>query len=553
MTPRPTARTLSTLVLAAFTIAACTLLVGAALGTHGPTERGGETWHPGNTTDDGTVGPRAVVYQGERGIDTIAAGNGTPSDFVEDSGDAELALPIPADQPRGAYEARSNGEALIVRTPRITDVEIHGPEMSGDVSGGTLPASTGSAIVRARYNYGDASDLAVRVHSDDGANVTATAAEQPGDLVNGTTDEDRWVTFPLQTRPLDSQEYTISVVPRGNDPRHEAARAERSLTVIGWHPPEIHLRDYTVVQGQTAAFEIERGTEGDRYLVTIDSDHVRDSAAASDVFETVENTEAVGATENYAYAVVEIDGGRGIGRIATSALETTEVTVEQREAGTPDSIESDDDVTGQAVGSSIDLLVEDPGDHAVYDVRRRSDGSDDIVVGDVVEVRGTAEFDTTSADFSLGIVDVQSGQEVQAVTDIDQSSDGDWLADVNTTGFDPGSYRATASWVTGTDSAPFSVAEATDAPAGNETATPPTDTGTVTPTRTGARTATPTATPSENQTPTASPTGTGTDAPTGTETEAPMEPSTTGADGPGFGVVFALAAVLVAALAGRRP
>lgn len=94
--------------------------------------------------------------------------------------------------------------------------------------------------------------------------------------------------------------------------------------------------------------------------------------------------------------------------------------------------------------------------------------------------------------------------------------------------------------------------EPTPTPTATETPTPePTATATPEPTSTPSATATPTATTTAAPTPTATDGGPTTAAPT--ETSTPSATSTPGADGPGFGVLATLAALLaLVALRGRR-
>jgi PGF-CTERM protein len=258
---------------------------------------------------------------------------------------------------------------------------------------------------------------------------------------------------------------------------------------------------------------------------------------------------------------VELTGGGTIGTdrttfVSVSGDEVFSVDPENADFDgvAPGSYDADSDDDDDA-----ELLVRKPR-ITDFDVRneRGVDIAGDIVEGsDFEEVTITAEYNFAEADRLDVTVENPDGVDLAGNSRITTSGGS---VTVDTSGADPGEYRIVVEGSgieDGRASTTVTVAGETERPTATATARPtptPTPTSAPTPTATSTPAATATATSTPTVTPTPTPAVTTTSTPTVTPTETPTStPTTTQDDGPGFGPIVALLAVLtVAALTRRR-
>lgn len=313
-------------ILALAVLSGIVVFAGPASATHGPTTRGGETWYPSNAT--GSVGPGATIFQGESGIQTIAAGNGSASDFRHQETGAVLSVPIPDDQPTGTYEAQSNGDTLVVETPEIADVEFIGPD-GHDVAGSSLGNTDGPLTVRATYNYGAVSDLGLQVTADE-RSYTNAAVPDHDNRTNGTVTDRQYVSFPFETYGLPSQEYTVTLTEDEGWLDGDLGTVRDTVQVYFVHPAEIDMNPDEVALNETTRIDVANGREGERYLLSIPREYVATDGEPAEVFGASERKTTTGVTESHAYAVVEIEGGIGDATVRATDLAAGGATIELR-------------------------------------------------------------------------------------------------------------------------------------------------------------------------------------------------------------------------------
>ncbi|QCP89616.1 major cell surface glycoprotein (plasmid) [Haloarcula marismortui ATCC 43049] len=394
----------------------------------GPTDSNGG----GNGDSVGQVGPGAVVFQGEEDLED--GGNfGSNTDIGQlqkvsgDNSGILLGNPIPQDQPTGSYtfDGNSGTDGVTLQTPRVTSVEVQNGG-SGDVTGSTLQTSSSGpdAFVRADYNFQEAEDLEITVEDENGLEVTNEIVVQKTGLPTADRNNDNGasgsngdfdVGWELDTTDIDEGQYTITV--EGTEDLTFGDASETvTVNITSDQQASLNLDNDEVVQGENLQFNVENSPEGNYHVVLVESSEFRDGITAdqaSRIFRNVGDVQEVGLVDNtgpvsastvasnvgsdqevadvtrYAYGVVEIDGGSGVGSIETQFLDDSSVDVELYPA-------SDSSNDGYASG----------GSHASSVTVRDTDGdgtddSEDAIVTDLLETDDDQSFDVVEGEITL--------------------------------------------------------------------------------------------------------------------------------------------------------
>ncbi|SEH53166.1 major cell surface glycoprotein [Halopenitus malekzadehii] len=348
----------------------------------------------------GDVGNGATIFQGEESI-TFVDANGdevSPSSLERTAGADEgvpLSMPIPQDQSTGSYETTDGSFGVTVQTPRVTTLEVQNNGGS-DVSGGILTTDQDNARVVFDYNYDDAEDLELTVEDENGLDVTDEIVEG-----SDTLNDEGNGAFAIDPNAVDAGEYTFSVA-GVEDLDFGSATESVTVTISSDRTASLNLDSDEVVQGQNLQYTIENSPEGNFHAVVIDSSDFRDGVTvdqAKMAFRNVGDTAETGVVADdgavnpdnvdvsdidYAYAVVEIDDGNGVGSVETQHLDDSSIDIDLYPAGA--SI-SDGALTGDVTGVESD-------DDASFDVTEGDVSLDSpsgaYVVGSEVDVNGTA-------------------------------------------------------------------------------------------------------------------------------------------------------------------
>lgn len=303
-------------------------------------------------TSLGGVGDNAIIFQGEGEI-RFEESNGTeidPSTLRRTAGDNEgvtLESPIPQDQPEGSY-SNGAGFSVTVQEPRVITLEVQN-NGENDVSGGILGSGQNNASVFVEYNYENAENIELTVEDETGFDVTGEAVDlgeadnKNSDSATPTgTDPDGEVRFEINPRNLDDGEYTFSVA-GVEDLDFGQATNSVTTTISANQAVSLSVSENTTVQGSEVRFSIENSTEGEFHPVVIDESEFRDRitlAQAQAIFRSTGNTVETGVANStgplaqngsdveYAYAIVEIDGGSGVGSVETQFLKNNSTTIE---------------------------------------------------------------------------------------------------------------------------------------------------------------------------------------------------------------------------------
>nr|BAB39352.1 cell surface glycoprotein precursor [Haloarcula japonica] len=402
--------------------------------TTGPTDGNQD-----NVDSAGNVGAGAVVFQGEDDIEgEFADGNGDTvgiGELQKVSGDNEgilLESPIPQDQPTGRYTANpgvEGTEGVTLQTPRITDLEIQNSD-EGDVTGSILQANNdNTAEILVDYNYDEAEDLELTVEDEDGLEVTeeilADGASEtvntnvnnddhPNPAADGDRDDSFDAGFTINPSNVDEGEYTITV--EGvEDLDFGDASETATVEITTDQTASLSLDSDEVTQGEDLGFDIENSPEGNFHAVVIEESEFRDSASASNyakVFRNVGdtsdrglvgedadgNTVAVAPGDadslesiDYAYGIVEIDGGTGVGSAETQYLDDSSIDIDLYEAANGDYTDNNAHVNDINLVTDDTYETDDEQDFDVLEGDLTIDSpSGTYVTGSEVDVNGTA-------------------------------------------------------------------------------------------------------------------------------------------------------------------
>ncbi|NHN66025.1 major cell surface glycoprotein [Haloarcula sp. JP-Z28] len=419
----------------------------------------------------GDVGPGQTVFQGEDDLDQFIASDGSTTDVSSltkaagDNAGITLGQPISQTQETGRYTVGADGgEGVIVESPSISDVEVQNTN-GGDVTGSTL-VTADTAFVRVDYNYEEAEDVEITVEDEDGLDVTdeilkdnadELGGDDARDTLNPLNDErgdngDFDVGFVLNPSNVDEGQYTITV--EGVEDLDFGDASETvTVNVSSDQKASLNLDEDEVVQGSNLRFTVDESPEGNFHAVVIESSEFQDDitdSQAEKIFRSVGDVQDRGLNNGNAYAVVEIDGGSGVGSIETQYLDDSSIDVELYPANSiaedkylddnnnlvsdPTGLQTDDDQTVEVVEGEIS--IDNP--------------SGTYVTGSQVDVNGTANegvdnvaiYARNNNDYELVTID---NSKVISVDGDDTFSEEDVQLDGDTLGNSilslPGSYR----------------------------------------------------------------------------------------------------------------
>jgi major cell surface glycoprotein (TIGR04216 family) len=350
-------------------------------------DRGGNASQDYNTiTSVGDVGDGEIIFQGEEDIQ-LRDGSGNPlaaAAFERASGDnagVPLSIPVDTDQTTGTYENSSSGTivTVTVASPSISTFDVQnqplgtsaGVGAGSDVNGGTLVADGSGAHVEVNYNFEEAESVELTVEDENGVDVTNEILAGSADAVADGTDASGTDVTPvgigLDPTGLDEGEYTFSISGT-EDLDFGDATQSTTVQIVTEEAANLDLSSGEVVQGENVDFTIDGTSEGNFHAVAIQSEDFRDGIdadQANSIFRNVGDTVDVGLVDNssspassvvqsqsqrsniqaqvnnpnndidevaeltdYAFAIVEIDGGSGVGSIETQFLDDSSVTVD---------------------------------------------------------------------------------------------------------------------------------------------------------------------------------------------------------------------------------
>lgn len=411
---------------------------------------------------EGSVASGATIFQGEEDVTFRKLDSEeevSPATLSRTGGSDEgvpLQMPIPEDQSTGSYDKNGpdpddGGFNVTVQSPSVTMLEVRN-NADNDVTGGVLNTQQDESSIAVDYNYYAAEDLELTVEDEDGLDVTdeILAAEQPEGASNDGTgnNQSRTLRFDINPNNVDAGDYTFSV--EGvEDLDFGDATESVSVTISSSNKASLNLAEDEVVQGSNLKYTIENSPEGNYHAVTIDSSDFRDNINSEEaakvmrsVGDTVDTglvvdngstTEIVDDYENtsisdvdYAYAIVEIDDGNGVGSIETQYLDDSSADLDLYPASGTDgknyvNSESLDGTDG--VDALNNLSTDDDTD---FDVTQGDITLDSptgaYVVGSEVDINGTANEGTDDVvlyardnnDFELVTIDDEKSIEVDS-------------------------------------------------------------------------------------------------------------------------------------------
>ena len=284
----------------------------------------GSTSPPSSSGDERPVNDGGTLFQGEDDFQ-ITSSDLNVGDFERSSGDSEgvpLEEPVPTDQPTGSYD-NDAGTSLTVQTARVSSLEILN-QNGADIADGTVSNDNAELTVVGEYNFQTSEPLEVTIEDESGLDVTGAALAPGESATNDTADEARFV---IDLGELESgEEYTVTVA-GSDDLDFGAAQQDATFEVSAQDDAVLELDQDSAVQGENVQFDIQGADEEDIHPVRIDGNDVRDGSDAGDVFRDVGDTVATGTFNGDPVALVEIDGGEGVGQIETGALDDTDVDV----------------------------------------------------------------------------------------------------------------------------------------------------------------------------------------------------------------------------------
>ncbi|QRY24826.1 HVO_2072 family ArtA-dependent S-layer glycoprotein [Halobacterium sp. BOL4-2] len=430
----------------------------------------------------GSVGDGATLFQGEEDVTFYNASEEEDYNAVQLSrtgGSDEglpLQMPLPEDQATGSYDANGpddgkNGFAVTVQSPSVTMLEVRN-NADNDVTGGVLNTQQDKSSIAIDYNYYAAEDIELTVEDEDGLDVTdeILAAEQPEGASNDGTGNNQSKTLRFNIKPnnVDAGDYTFSV--EGvEDLDFGDATESVSVTISSSNKASLNLAEDEVVQGSNLKYTIENSPEGNYHAVTIDSGDFRDNNDVEDarkimrsVGDTVdsgvvtgdeiEQDDTLDANEtDYAYAIVEIDDGNGVGSIETQYLDDSSVDIDLYPASSNTDDGEYEYVSGETLDNVSALNERSTDDDTDFDVTQGDITLDNptgaYVVGSEVDINGTANEGTDDVvlyardnnEFELVTIDSEESIEVDSDDTFEEEditlSDGSDILGL------PGTYR----------------------------------------------------------------------------------------------------------------
>ena len=356
---------------------------------------------------------------------------------------------------------RDNGILNItVDTPRITTFDVNNNQT--DVNGGVLTTDQTGATVLVEYNFAQSENIVLTVEDENGLDVTnefiadstslprsttALSSSFAGngdgaatDSINGSfespngpnagpgVNSEGEVAFAIDPSGVDEGEYTF-IAEGDDDLAFGDASQSTTVTISADQKATIEFDNGEVTQGVDNTFTVSNSPEGNFHAVLIDSSEFRDGITVSeaqgvfrnvgDVVQTGVLTTSGGASASTntgtisggvasgdldadstaAFAIVEIDGGNGVGSVESGSLDTSAVTVDVLPAdtasGTNDylSTTSSDTPTVEGSADVNSLISQSIDDDQDFDVVEGdveiTNPSGSYVVGSEVTLNGT--------------------------------------------------------------------------------------------------------------------------------------------------------------------
>jgi major cell surface glycoprotein (TIGR04216 family) len=428
--------------------------------TTGTSVRGaGGTGNPADST--GTVGPGAVVFQGEEDIDYVNGITAPLTGIPNQGADGEQldSPPISQTQQTGVYEDQ-DGDRLTVQTPRIQKFEI--VNVNGEELGGSAQIQEDQTVlVVAEWNFEQAEDVELTIEDDNGlevqqgsfgpgtvaalsngqANYLSAEGGVPTGALNAAqqgvgatnTGPNQVAAWHVDLEELEAGSFTFEVAGIEDLDFGEAVETA-TIEVTSSDDPELELESDEATQGDRVEFSIENSEAGAEHWVGIELQDARDGitdAEAADIFRFVGDTQQTGTADlgtgavldtagdtddAYALAQLEVDDDSGVarGQVDTAFLDDTSVDITLWDDastlgaappnGLTDATNEVDEVTLDVLEADIELL--NPG--ATY------------VPGQEVDVNGTASSGMDAVDVYVR----DQGDWYLLTADIDVESDG---------------------------------------------------------------------------------------------------------------------------------
>nr|AKY04232.1 major cell surface glycoprotein [uncultured haloarchaeon] len=443
---------------------------------------------PGTT---GTVSDGAIIFQGEDNLGFSGPNAPTSSSQLSRAGGANegtpLDRPVAQDAPTGTYDLNGGGTgdggfAVTVQTPRVSTLDVNNNN-GEDVNGGTLVADQTNASVEIEYNYGASEDIELTVEDSSGTEVTNEILDDSEPDAVENVDPDSTATIAIDPSQVDEGEYTFTATGIEDLDFGDATRST-TVTIASDRNAELSLGNDEATQGENVGFTIDNSPEGSFHAVVVESSDFRDNIDADNadnIFREVGDTEDsgivspggdvleigtdIGATDAvdsdnvaYAFAIVEIDGGNGVGGIETQFIDDTSVTVDlytsSSTAQTPylDSNNNHIDANLVELESNGNIQTDDDQDLDVLEGEVSLENPDNTyIVNSEIELNGTtapgvdevAIYARDQGDYEL--VQIDGSDTVTVDADNTFSEDDVSLTDGDGPGNDllsiPGSYR----------------------------------------------------------------------------------------------------------------
>ena len=383
-----------------------------------------------------------TVFQGERDIDgwRNVDGEDVSGEILTRStgGDVlELSSSVDREQETGRYESDDGEITARVLSPRVSRFNLYnrnGVRLSAD-SG---VRSNSPLLVEAEWNFVEAEDLELAVTDSEGVEITRevlttnpTGAQ--ADLLpsgfsesflnrvvqgSGSTGYSSayWLIDPDEL-PSGRNELRVRGV---EDLDFDRATESMTVSVGSRDTPSLSFDTTTVSQGERVRYTVRGGESGNYYAVAVRTRDTRGTSNPNDVFRYVGDTQEVGTTDGYAYAVVRISNrGTAIGSIDSTHLERGSVSVRLFGAGS-------------SVGDARDSIGGREADTRSVEVERselrHNLASGTYVTGQSIDVSGTA---SPGVDRIAMYVRHRGDWEILPLNGRDTTtvrSDGTWIA-----------------------------------------------------------------------------------------------------------------------------
>ncbi|MEF8787419.1 MAG: HVO_2072 family ArtA-dependent S-layer glycoprotein, partial [Haloarculaceae archaeon] len=408
-------------------------------------DRGDDTGNWDTAIGGGNVSSGAVIYQGEDNItfwNTGTTSEVSPANLERTAGSAEgetLQMPIPDDADTGKYAIDGNASNfnVTVQSPRVTTLEVQNNE-GADVAGGLLRTDQNDSQVYIEYNYDNAENIELTVEDESGLDVT-------GEIVTaGATNDsdfDGIATIPIDPGSLDSGDYTFTV--EGvEDISGGDATESTTVTITDDQTASLSVDSDEITQGENLGYTVDNSNEDNLHAVYIESDEFRENVDVEnyiDIFRNTGDAVETGVYESgnsrvnasnisasdadgleYAYAVVEIDGGQATADIETQWLDDTNVDLSLVEANITGNYLNGTATNGSLHDNNanlVDAFGDDLDDDTDFDVVEGTVAIDNptgaYVVNSEITVSGTADegiedvafYARDNANFELVTID----------------------------------------------------------------------------------------------------------------------------------------------------